>query len=875
LRQRAVNDAGEHDRDVSNAPGAGTVQVFMTTSDVRLVVRGLVKRPGFTATVVLTLALAIGANTAIFSLVNDVLLRELPVRAPGELILFRNVEGRNGRVSRAGENNGSVDPVTGRPASTSFSLLTFERFRSSGTALSHVFAFAPFNRITLIIDGHPETTDMGQYVSGDYFAGLGVSAIAGRTLTDADDQLAAPPAGVISDRFWERRFNRNPSVIGRTILVNGVPITVIGVTPPGFAGTMQIGESVDIYLPLALHARFQPDRGVSRAQPWYWWIRIMGRLDAGVTAEQARARLEPIFQQTAREGWLAGQAREDGASSTMAEMSTLASDPGGQGEGDRRRSYAESLRILMGLAGVLLLLASANVANLLVARGSGRRREMALRLALGASRARIVRQLLAESFVLAFTGSACGILLAYWSRGLLLGLRQFNGDPAVLDLPLDGRVLAFTILITAGTALLFGLAPAFRAARVDLTTEFQSGGRLLGTRERSRLGQVLMVVQIALSLVLLVGAGLFVQTLRNLEHVAVGFNTQGLALFRIEAAPAGYAPESFTTLQSRLQDRLAQIPGVRAATYSRVPLLAGTRANRRTIIPGSTAAGASVTININGVAPNFFTAMEIPLLLGRSFTTRDDEHAPKVAIVTAALARRYFAGESPVGRRIEFSASPNAPATEIEIVGVTRDAKYTTLREAEPVTIYLPAPQMLEGVANFYVHTAGDPAAIGPAIRAAVHDVDPTLPVTDFRTQAQQIDRRNSQELMFAKLSSFFGVAALVLACLGLYGLMWYLVVQRTGEMGLRLALGALPGQVLRMVLRESLTLVGIGLVLGVAIAYGVRRFVESMLFGLTSTDPITYAVVAGLLVVVALLAALRPAQRAARVDPVIALRSE
>jgi predicted permease len=875
LRQRAPNDAGEHARHASNAAGPGTVQVFMTTSDVRLVVRGLVKRPGFTATVVLTLALAIGANTAVFSLVNDVLFRELPVRAPGELILFRNVEGRDGRISRAGENNGSVDPVTGRPASTSFSVLTFERLRSSGTALSHVFAFAPFNRITLIIDGHPETTDMGQYVSGDYFAGLGVSAIAGRTLTDADDQLAAPPVGVISDRFWERRFNRNLSVIGRTILVNGVPITLAGVTPPGFAGTMQIGESVDLYLPLALHARFQPDRGVSRAQPWYWWIRIMGRLDAGVTAEQARARLEPIFQQTAREGWLAGHAREDGGSSTMPEMSTLASDPGGQGESDRRRSYADSLRILMGLAGVLLLLASANVANLLVARGSGRRREMALRLALGASRARIVRQLLGESLVLAFAGSACGILLAYWSRGLLLGLRQFNGDPAVLNLPLDGRVLAFTIFITAGTALLFGLPPAFRASRVDLTTEFQSGGRLLGTRERSRLGQMLMVVQIALSLVLLVGAGLFVQTLRNLEQVSVGFNTQGLALFRIEAAPAGYAPESFTTLQSRLQDRLAQIPGVRAATYSRVPLLAGTRANRRTIIPGYTAAGASVNININGVAPNFFTAMEIPLLLGRSFTTRDDERAPKVAIVTAALARRYFAGESPVGRRIEFSASPNAPATEIEIVGVARDAKYTTLREAEPVTIYLPAPQMLEGVANFSVRTAGDPAAIGSAIRAAVHDIDPTLPVTDFRTQAQQIERRNSQELMFAKLSSFFGVAALILACLGLYGLMWYLVVQRTGEMGLRLALGALPGQVLRMVLRESLTLVGIGLVLGVAIAYGVRRFVESMLFGLTSTDPLTYAVVAGLLVVVALLAALRPAQRAARVDPVIALRAE
>jgi predicted permease len=848
----------------------------VTISHVRLAVRGLVKTPGFTVTVVLTLALGIGANTAIFSLVNDVLFRELPVRDPGELVLFRNVEGRDGRLSRAGENNGSVDPATGRPASTSFSLLTFERFRSSGRALSHVFAFAPFNRMTLLIEGQPETTDMGQLVSGDYFAGLGVSAILGRTLTEADDQFSAPPVGVISYRVWERRFNRDPSVIGKTIQVNRVPVTLIGVTPPGFAGTMQIGESVDISLPLAQHGRFQPDRANSRAQPWYWWIRVMGRLDAGVTAEEARASLEPIFQVTAREGWLAGTGRDDGAGAKMPEVSTLAADPGGQGENDRRRVYAESLRILMGLVGVLLLVASANVANLLLARGSARRREIALRLALGASRARIVRQLLGESFLLAFTGTAFGILLAYWSRGLLLGLRQFNGDRAVLDLPLDGRVLAFTIVVTAGTALLFGLTPALRAARVDLTTEFQSGARLLGTRARSRLGQTLMVVQIALSLVLLISAGLFVQTLRNLEHVATGFNAQGLALFRIEATPAGYPREAFTMLQARLQERLEQIPVVRAATFSRVPLLAGTRANRRTIIPGYTpAAGELMIINVNGVAPNFFTAMEIPLLLGRSFTARDDGDVPKVAIVTQAFARRYFAGENPVGRRFQFGANANAPASEIEIVGVARDAKYTTLRDAEPVTIYLPARQMLDGVANYYVRTTSDPAAIGSAIRAAVREIDPTLPVIDFRTQEQQIERRNSQERLFAQLSGFFGVAALLLACVGLYGLMSYLVLQRTGEMGLRLALGALPGQVLQMVLRESFTLIAVGLVLGLAVAYSVRRFVESTLFGLTAADRLTYAVVAGALVAVTLLASLRPAQRAARVDPMIALRAE
>jgi predicted permease len=848
----------------------------MVIRDARLAVRGLLKTPGFTVVVVLTLGIGIGANTAIFSLVNEVLLRELPVRDPDRLVLFRNVEGRDGRLSRAGENNGSIDPVTSRNASTSFSLLTFECFRSSEQALSHAFAFAPFNRMTLLIDGQPETSDMGQLVSGDYFEGLGVSAIAGRTLTDADDQPSAPTVGVISYRFWERRFHRDPSVIGKTIHVNRVPVTLIGITPRGFAGAMQIGESVDISLPLSQHARFQPERARHRAEPWYWWIRVMGRLADGVSAEQARASLEPIFQNTAREGWIVGSGRDDGTGSRMPEASTLAVDPGAQGENDRRRSYAESLRVLMVLVGILLLVACANVANLLLARGSARRREIALRLAVGASRPRIVRQLLGESVLLAAAGTAFGTVLAYWSRGLLIGLGQFNGAPAVLDLPIDGRVLAFTIAVTAGTALLFGLAPALRATRLDLTAELQSGGRLLGTRARSPLGQTLMVVQIALSLVLLISAGLFVQTLRNLERAWTGFNTQRLVLFRIEATPAGYPPEAFTRLQVRVQERLRQIPGVSAATFSRIPLLAGTRANRRTTIPGYTPpAGASMIINVNGIAPDFFSALEIPLVLGRSFTAHDDEAAPRVAIVTQAFTRRYFAGGNPVGRRIEFGANPNAPATGIEIVGVARDVKYTTLREADPVTIFLPAPQMLDGVATYYVRTAGDPSPIGPAIRAVVREIDPTLPVIDLRTQEQQIERRNSQERLFARLSGLFGVTALILACVGLYGLMSYLVLQRTGEIGLRLALGAVPAQVLRMVLRESFALVAIGAVVGLAVAYGVRRFVESMLFGLTAADPLTYGGVAGVLIAVALLACLQPARRAARVDPMIALRAE
>ena len=449
--------------------------------DLTLALRRLLKNRGFTAVVVFTLALGIGANTAVFSLVNDVLLRTLPVKNPGELVLFRNIEGRGGRLSRAGENNGSVDPVTGRNASTSFSLLQFERFHDYHPALDAVFAYAPINRVDVLIDGQPETITLGQLVSGDYYAGLGVSAIIGRTLTPADDLPAAPAVAVISYRYWETRFGRDPAAVGKTIQVNRVPVTLIGVTPATFAGAMQVGESADITLALAQHTRVQPDRAASRAQPWYWWIRIMGRLAPNATAAQAAASLEPAFQQAAREGWLAGRALDTGASGDMPQLSTLTADPGGQGENDRRRDYLQSLRVLMGLAGLVLLAACANVANLLLVRGVVRRREIAVRLALGASRARIVRQLLAECLLLALGGAMAGVLFAYWTRGLLVGLRQFGGTPAVLDLPLDARVLGFTIATAAATAILFGLLPALRTTRLDVAAEFQSGSACSAT----------------------------------------------------------------------------------------------------------------------------------------------------------------------------------------------------------------------------------------------------------------------------------------------------------------------------------------------------------------------------------------------------------
>jgi predicted permease len=844
--------------------------------DLTFAVRQLLKTPAWSAVVVSTLALGIGANTAVFSLVNDVLLRSLPVKNPDDLVLFRNIDGRRGRVSQAGENNGSIDPITRRSASTSFSLLAFERIRDHHPALSGVFAYAPINQVNLLIDGEPETITLGQLVSGDYFGVLGVSAILGRTLTSADDQPSASPVAVISYRYWKNRFGSDSRVLGKIIQINRVSATLIGVTPPGFAGAMQIGESADITVPLAHHARFQPDRGTSRAQPWYWWVRIMGRVAPDATAAQARASIEPIFQQAARDGWLAGQALDFAPGGDMPDLPVLAADPGGQGENDRRQQYVQSLRILMGLVGLVLLAACANVASLLIAKGAARRREFALRLALGADRIHLISQLLAESLLLASLGAGLGVLVAYSSRSLLVALRQFGGARAVLDLPLDAKVLGFTIAVAAGTALLCGLAPAIRATHIDLTTEFQGGSRLLGSGGRSRLSHRLMVIQIALSVVLLIGTGLFVGTLRRLQHVNPGFNTANLVLFRVDAASAGYAPEQFAALHASLLERLERIPGVRAATFSRVALLTGTRANRRISVVGAgPSAGGSMNVNVNGLASNFFGAMEVPILVGRSFDDHDQGSAPRVAIVNQRFARQLIGDENPIGRRLAFGATPTGAAAEVAIIGMVSDIKYTGLREPVPPTVYLPAAQMVEGTAYYYVRAAADLAAIGSAIRTAVRQVDRTLPVIDLRTEEEQVGRLTAEEALFARLSGFFGVVTLILACVGLYGLMSYLVLRRTGEIGLRMALGARPASVLRMIARESLALVGLGLMLGAAAAFTTSRFIESMLFGLSTVDPLTYGSVASAVFAVALPAALLPAFRAAHVDPMTALRAE
>lgn len=833
---------------------------------LRHAVRSLGNSPGFTAVAVLSLALGIGANTAIFSLLNEVLLRALPVRNPHELVLFRAVHGAKGSMSRSSEGNGKRDPVTGQNSITSFSLLTFERFRALHPALSAVFAFAPIYNATVLVDNEAQLDASAQFVSGNYHHALGVPALMGRTLVAADDRPGAAPVAVISHRFWMSRLGGDRGVLGRTIEVNRVIVTIVGVTPPQFTGTQQVGENFDVSLPLALYALVQSDRP-TKSQPWFWWVRIMGRLAPGATPAQARAGLEPLLQASASEGWRTLPPNTP-ATAEPRDPPTLEVESGAQGENDYRAGYRKSLRLLMGLAGLVLLAACANVGNLLLARGANRRREIAVRMALGASRARIVGQLLAEALLLGLAGAAAGLAVAFASRGLLLATLPFGGTATAIALPLDLRVLGFTTLVGVGTALLFGLAPAQRATRFDLVAEFQGGARTLASG-RSRLSAALMVVQIAVSLVLLISTGLFMRTLRNLQEVDAGFDHRSLVHFRIDALAAGRPRETFDDLNQQIMARLERIPGVRGATFARVPLLARGRWTGGVSFPGRTLPpGVSTGVNVNAVAPNFFDLLGIPLVLGRAFTERDHASAPKVAVVNQAFAEKFLGGENPLGARFVFDR------LDTEIVGVMRDTKYNDLRTAIAPTLFLPAGQSPGGSAAFFVRAAGDPAALFGGIRAAIRELDPRIPVAQLRTQEQQLALNHSQELLFARLSGFFGLLALGLACVGLYGLMSYSVVRRTGEIGLRLALGALPGHVLRMILRQALALIAVGVVVGVGAAIAAGRLIASMLFGVSPADPGTYVAVALVLGIVALAAALLPACRAAKIDPMVALRA-
>ncbi len=835
--------------------------------DLRYGARQLRKNPGFTAVAVLTLALGIGANTALFSLLDAVVLKTLPVKAPEELVLFNWLSGPN-RMARNVFGDVGKDPATGLMTSTSFSYHTFEQWRDQHQALAEVFAFTP-RGLSVRADGEAEFVS-AQLVSGGYYAGLGVQPILGRTITVEDDQAASSPVAVITHRYWQRRFDLDPAVVGKTIQVDSVPCTIIGVTPPGFHGALHIGESPDVSIPLAMEPQLRPENSQLN-RPWVWWLRVMGRLKPGVSAEQARAGLEVTFQHSAEEGWMAAPAQNQ-PNGEPRDVPRLKATDGSQGLTRMREKHAQSLRILMGGVGLVLLIACANVANLLLARAETRRKEMATRLAVGAGRSRLIRQLLTESLLLAGMGGVLGAFLAYWGKDLLLALQPWGGSQLALDLKLDFRVLGFTTAVSLLTGLLFGLAPAFRATRIDLAPILKESARNSSSGARSPLSKALVTAQVALSLVLLIGAGLFARTLHNLQTLEVGFNRENLLTFGLDPARNRYPSAQIAPLFQRLLERLEAIPGVRSATLSQNPILAGSRNDAPVFVQGQPP-DQDRRAAVNDVAANFLDTLEIPILRGRGLTGQDDERAPKVAVINEALARKYFANEDPIGRR--FGVDDPETSGQMEIVGIARDAKYFELRGEMPPTVYRPYFQDTAGSAYFTVRTTGDPVVMIAMIRQAVREVDGSLPLGDLRTLRQQVEGSWQQERFFAGLSGFFGLLALLLAAIGLYGVMAYGVACRTKEIGVRLALGAQRWDVIRLVIRESLVLVTLGIGIGLATALALTRLIANWLFGLTPNDPVTMAVATVLLVAVAAVAGYLPARRAARIDPLVALRSE
>jgi predicted permease len=843
------------------------------------------KNPGFTAIALLTLALGIGANTALFSVVDTVLLKKLPVKDPDRLVLFNSISTRQ---FTPGSHNGTnrTDPSTNLTTRSSFPYQTFVRMREQRGACEDVAAFGAI-ALNVNADGLVDVAN-AQAVTGNYYDVMGVPAYRGQMITYSDDNSAASPVAVISYRYWQKRFGGSADIIGKQINLNNVAFTVAGVAPPGFEGAMDLGTSMDVAIPMGWETQVDGEHSEFMGAG-DWWLRIMGRLKPGATIEQARASLDLAFQQSALEHREARQAQRRARGLQPInqlepkDYPHLGAMSGSRGEMNGRQFFNKPLRLLLTVVGLVLLIACANVANLLLVRASARQKEIAVRLAMGASRWRLIRQLLTESVLLATLGGAAGVLIALWLKDSLLSVGEWAGRENSLNPRLDLRVLAFTFGLSLLTGIVFGIVPALRATRVDLTPTLKDTGRGSSATTRSLLSRSLVVAQVSLSLLLLIGAGLLVRTLINLQRVETGFNEQNLLLFYADPSLLGYKDDRLKDLYQRLFTRLEAVPGVRAVTFSRVPLLSRSSSNGTFDLPNAKPGPdgrvpQTAEVFFHNVRENFFEAMGIPLVMGRTFTAHDDLKAPKVAIVNQTFARKYLTTGNPIGQTFSMDIARPDP---IEIIGVVKDAKYTSQRDEVPATMYrswLQTPGATGGQMSFEVRTTGDPKAYVGAIRQAVREVEPNLPLSNIKTQIEQADETLSMERLFAKLMSLFGVLAQQLASIGLYGVLAYSVSRRTHEIGIRMALGANRRKMLTMILRQGMTLTLIGVALGLAGAYVLTRYLESlnsMLFGVQPRDPLTFIVTAALLIIVALVACFIPARRATKIDPMVALRYE
>lgn len=831
--------------------------------DIRYAVRQLRRSPGFAITTVLILAVGIGAVTAVFSLIDAALLKMLPVRDPEQLVEFKAI-------------NPAFD------VNDAFSYPAFKAFENQREVLADALAFRKLQDIDVEVDGRSDLAQ-GQLVSGNYFSVLGVRAILGRTILPIDESVAGQdPVAVIGYEYWRTRFALDPDIIGKHILLNNAPFTVVGVTGPEFYG-LEPGSRVGISIPLTTVTAVNPGWAAAGSPadalkaPFRNWLQLMGRLQPGVSQRQATSRLAPVFAQSMREAadGLAGLPIDSPAVRQAFLHFRLQLAPGSQGLASLRRQFSKPLWILMTVVGLLLLITCANVANLLLARSHARERELSVRLALGAGKNRLIRQLLTESLVLGLAGGAIGVAVAYGGSRSLMALMARGRNPVSLSVHPDLTLLFFALGVSFLTALVFGIMPAFRAADVNPAQRLTQGTHANApATARYRWGRSLVVLQVAMSLVLMIGAGLLARTLTNLKSFYPGFNRDNVVLFSVNPPMIGY--NDVVPLYERLLNRLQAIPGVRSASLSvHEPLSTNVSTTSvRVQGPASQQGEDLAPVNIEPVGPEYFATMQIPLLRGRDFSSNDRNGAPKVAIVNETTARHYFGDANPIGRSVSIPGFVG-DTSWIEIVGEARDIKVHDLREAATAMLYLPLYQLPEGGATFEVRAANDSADTATAAVALVRDIDSRLPVYSVKTLDSQLDDTLVQERLIASLSALFGLLALLLTSVGLYGLLAYTVNRRSGEIGIRMALGAERAGIMRMILRETLLLIGCGLAIGLPAAALSSRLIGSQLFGLKPVDPLTFTVACLVMVAVALAASYWPAHRAASIDPMRALRTE